>query len=186
MSISQALKSLIGLLKHLISPSHPDLYLEEVSSDKLSAVIDWRAEDQPTKNEDLFNSLMAEGPSLPLHMGPKIGTPEPKEILTGSVAAGPRLGSTSLLFNEPGGEKDKSSKFKVLFSTLDAGDSDESERVKEDPLSSALSTVLSDEEKQELLVSPLKKTLKSAGIEMAETDGEDSDSFVLRVKSTSW
>ena len=182
MSFSQALKSLIGLLKHLISPSHPDLYLEEVSSDKLSAVIDWRAEDQPTKNEDLFNSLMAEGPSLPLHLGPKIGTPEPK----GSVAAGPRLGSTSLLFNEPGGEKDKSSKFKVLFSTLDAGDSDESERVKEDPLSSALSTVLSDEEKQELLVSPLKKTLKSAGIEMAETDGEDNDSFVLRVKSTSW
>ena len=181
MSISQAFKSLIGLLKHLISPSHPDLYLEEVSSDKLSAVIDWRAEDQPTKNEDLFNSLMAEGPSLPLHLGPKIGTPEPS-----SVGAGPRLGSTSLLFNEPGGEKDKSSKFKVLFSTLDAGDSEESERVKEDPLSSALSTVLSDEEKQELLVSPLKKTLKSAGIEMAETDGEDSDSFVLRVKSTSW
>ena len=157
--------------------------MEEVSADKLSAVIDWRAEDQPTKNEDLFNSLMAEGPSLPAHLGPKIGTPDPKEISTGSAAAaaGPRLGSTSLLFNESGGEKDKSSKFKVLFSTLDAG-SDDSERVKEDPLSSALSTVLSDEEKQELLVSPLKKTLKSAGIEMAETD----DNFVLRVKSTSW
>ena len=155
--------------------------MEEVSSDKLSAVIDWRAEDQPNKNEDLFNSLMAEGPSLPLHLGPKIGTPDPKD-----PAAGPRLGSTSLLFNEPGGgEKDKSSKFKVLFSTLDAG-SDDSERMKEDPLSSALSTVLSDEEKQELLVSPLKKTLKSAGIEMAETDGEDNDNFVLRVKSTSW
>ena len=169
-----------GLLKYLTSP--PDLYLEEVSSDKLSAMIDWRAEDQPTKNEDLFNSLMAEGPSLPLHLGPKIGTADPKEI---PVAAGPRLGSTSLLFNEPGGEKDKSSKFKVLFSTLDAG-SDDSERVKEDPLSSALSTVLSDEEKQELLVSPLKKTLKSAGIEMAETDGEDNENFVLRVKSTSW
>ena len=167
-----------GLLKYLTSP--PDLYLEEVSSDKLSAVIDWRAEDQPNKNEDLFNSLMAEGPSLPLHLGPKIGTPDPKD-----PTAGPRLGSTSLLFNEPGGEKDKSSKFKVLFSTLDAG-SDDSERVKEDPLSSALSTVLSDEEKQELLVSPLKKTLKSAGIEMAETDGEDNDNFVLRVKSTSW
>ena len=159
--------------------------MEEVSADKLSAVIDWRAEDQPTKNEDLFNSLMAEGPSLPPHLGPKIGTPDPKEISPGSVPAGPRLGSTSLLFNEPGGEKDKSSKFKVLFSTLDAG-SDDSERVKEDPLSSALSTVLSDEEKQELLVSPLKKTLKSAGIEMAETDGEDNDNFVLRVKSTSW
>ena len=155
--------------------------MEEVSADKLSAVIDWRAEDQPTKNEDLFNSLMAEGPSLPAHLGPKIGRPDPKEIATGSVGAGPRLGSTSLLFNEPGGEKDKSSKFKVLFSTLDAG-SDDSERVKEDPLSSALSTVLSDEEKQELLVSPLKKTLKSAGIEMAETE----DNFVLRVKSTSW
>ena len=68
---------------------------------------------------------------------------------------------------------------------MDAG-SDDSERVKEAPLSSALSTVLSDEEKQELLVSPLKKTLKSAGIEMAETDGEDNDNFVLRVKSTSW
>ena len=144
---------------------------------KLSAVIDWRAEDQPTKNEDLFNSLMAEAPSFPPHLGPKIGTPDPKET-------GPRLGSTSLLFNEPGGEKDKSSKLKVLFSTLDAGsvESEESVRVKEDPLSSALSTVLSDEEKQELLVSPLKKTLKSAGIEMAEAD----DNFVLRVKSTSW
>ena len=154
--------------------------MEEVSSDKLSAVIDWRAEDQPTKNEDLFNSLMAEAPSLPPYLGPKIGTADPKETSPGSVAAGPRLGSTSLLFNEPGGEKDKSSKFKVLFSTLDAG-SEDRERVK-DPLSSALSTVLSDEEKQELLVSPLKKTLKSAGIEMAETD----DNFVLRVKSTSW
>ena len=154
--------------------------MEEVSAEKLSAVIDWRAEDQPTKNEDLFNSLMAEAPSFPPHLGPKIGTPDPKE----SLGAGPRLGSTSLLFNEPGGEKDKSSKLKVLFSTLDAGseESEDSERVKEDPLSSALSTVLSDEEKQELLVSPLKKTLKNAGIEMAEAD----DNFVLRVKSTSW
>ena len=43
---------------------------------------------------------------------------------------------------------------------------------------------LSDEEKQELLVSPLKRTLKSAGIEMAEADGDDN--FVLKVKSTSW
>ena len=169
-------------MKHLTLP--PDLYLEEVSSDKLSAVIDWRAEDQPNKNEDLFNSLMAEGPSLPLHLGPKFGTPDPN-LGPKKPAAGPKLGSTSLLFNEPGGEKDKSSKFKVLFSTLDAGSGD-SERVKEDPLSSALSTVLSDEEKQELLVSPLKKTLKSAGIELAETGGEDNDNFVLRVKSTSW
>ena len=174
-----------SLLK-LLSPS--DLYLDEASPDKLSAVINWRAEDQPNKNEDLFNSLMAEGPSLPLHLGPKIGMLDPKEMPLGPVQVpgvlpGPKLGSTSLLFNGPA-EKEKSSKFKVLFSTLDAGG--ESERTEEDPLSSALSTVLSDEEKQELLVSPLKKTLKSAGIEMAETDGEDNDNFVLRVKSTSW
>ena len=174
----------IDFLTLTISTS--DLYLDEVSSEKLSAVIDWRAEDQPTKNEDLFNSLMAEGPSFPLHLGPKIGLVEPNEIpkpkfgSAPTFGSGPKLGATSLLFNEPS-KKDKGPEFKVLFSTLDAGSD---APPKEDPLSSALSTVLSDEEKQELLVSPLKRTLKSAGIEMAEADGDDN--FVLKVKSTSW
>lgn len=156
----------------------PDVYLEESSSSNLSAVIDWCKEDQPTKNEDLFNSLMSESPTLPLHLGPKLGRAEPKE----KGGSGPKLGSTSLLKSD---EKEKSSKFKVLHSTLgtDKDSEDDEKDDKEDPLSSAISSILSEEEKQELLLNPLKQSLKSAGIELAESAGEEKQNFVLRVKS---
>jgi len=161
--------------------SYIDVYLEENGSDKLSAIIEWRAEDQPEKNEDLFNSLMAEGPSLPhlplhlgpLHLGPKIGKADPKE---NPPASGPKLGSTSLIVNET--EKKKNGSKLVLFSTLGAAEPEQ----KEDPLSSALSSILTDEEKHELLLSPLKRTLNSAGIELAESEGEEKQNFFLRVK----
>jgi hypothetical protein len=112
---------------------------------------------------------MAECPSLPPHLGPKLGKAEPED----AEAGGPKLGSTSLLSTDVE-EKEKSTKFKVLHSTLHADDSQPSE----DPLSSALSSILSEEEKQELILSPIKKTLKSAGIEV----GESEENFVLRVK----
>lgn len=174
------------VLNHLKShklnfESYIDIYVEQASSSKLSAVIEWRAEDLPAKNEDLFNSLMAEGPICPPHLGPKFGTkPEPEQKESGS--SGPKLGNTSLLCEDKG-ERDSASKFKVLYSTLDGGGSqDQSSENSQDHLSSALSSILSDEEKQELLLSPLKKTLKSAGIEVEEKDGAEKQKFVLRVK----
>merc|ERR1712080_379241 len=97
-------------------------------------------------------------------------------------SAGPKLGNTSLLCEDKE-EKDSASKFKVLYSTLDGGGGqDQGCEPPKDHLSSALSSILSDEEKQELLLSPLKKTLKSAGIEVAESDGAEKQKFVLRVK----
>ena len=146
-----------------------DVYLEESTPSKLSAIIDWRAEDQPNKNEDLFNSLMDEGPPPPQfgvlpQFGPKLGRPDPEA----TKSSGPKLGSTSLLCAEA--EKENESKGskgpKLLFSTLASAEEEEKE---DDPLSTAISSILTDEEKQELILTPLKKTLRTAGIEVAES-----------------
>ena len=132
----------------------------------MSAIIDWRAEDQPTKNEDLFNSLIDEGPPPPQfgvlpQFGPKLGRPDPEA----TKSSGPKLGSTSLLCAEA--EKENESKGpKLLFSTLASAEEEEKE---DDPLSTAISSILTDEEKQELILTPLKKTLRTAGIEVAES-----------------